>query len=374
MSRKKRTLLGNRGRIAAEDAPTMPSLPPEEAETDGPDDAPARPASDAETAPTADAPLPLAAWATPPVLDTDEAPRPASGFVPEPTPTPTAPLDPDLAMLGRRIGQWSVKDVLGSNQGCVLVRARHHQSKRIRATLKVLHDEDAATRQRLVREGEVLFPLDHPSIIGVRNVMLHHDPPFLEFAQLRGERLDSLLQRRRTLFMAEALDLVEQLLATLDYLHGRRVYHLDIRPSNLVIRPDGVITLIGFSYAVEHGPDAPAGTEARSELPHTALPYVPPEWPEQGPAHADLYAVGALLYRLLTGEQPFGVPARGGALTTAAVLHQKSRTPFLDPGERFQDDLRSVVRHLTTREPAGRLAVAGDALSRLQAVERSYAS
>ncbi len=386
MSRKKRSLFGGRSRSSAIDDSVPPdSDDPSEVETDGP--RVDGPSPDAETQ---HAPLPLAAWASPPVLDapdTDEQTGPTDvsaldatpvpGFLPDPTPplAPEVPLDPELAVLGRRIGQWSVKEVLGINQGCVLVRARHHQSKRIRATLKVMHTDDPATRERLVREGEILFPLDHPSIVGVRNVMLGHDPPFLEFTRLRGERLDSLLKRRRTLFMAEALDLVEQLLATLVYLHGRQVFHLDIRPSNVVVRPDGVIVLIGFSHAVEQGPDAPGQALAADALPHTALPYVPPEWPEpHAPALADLYAAGVLLYRLLTGERAFDAPEVGTALTTAVVLHRKGRAPFLDPGGRFQDDLRAVVRHLTTREPAGRLSVAEDALSRLQAVERSYAS
>ena len=364
MSPKKRSLLGQRGRTVLDDAPT---------DAPAPEDAPVKRQA---------APMPLASWSLPPSPPPDDETGPTQldgePYIPDPTPSPPpadVPLDPELALLGRRVGQWSVKEVLGQNQGCVLVRARHHQSKRIRATLKVMHTEDAATRERLVREGEILFPLDHPSIVGVRNVMLGHDPPFLEFPQVRGERLDALLSRRRTLFMAEALDVVEQLLGTLVYLHGKRVFHLDIQPTNLMIRPDGVITLLGFSHAVEQSPDAPGHASAADARPHTPLPYVPPEWPEQAsPAHTDLYAVGVLLFRLLTGERPFAAPDHGGNLATAVVLQHKSRVPFLDPGERFQDDLRAVVRHLTTREPAGRLAVAEDALSRLQAVERSYAS
>jgi len=334
-------------------------------------------------------PLPLAAWSQV-ELPTHHDPKPPPGEAPKieqaskttPAPEPAAPvplqlddpfttLVPQDGLLGNRIGQWTVYELIGRAQGCSLVRAHHHQSSRIKATLKVLdaeHFEDPQARERLVREGEILFPLDHPSIATVRNLMLGHDPPYLEFEQLRGESLDRILQRRSALFMAEALDLVEQLLGILVYLHEKEVFHLDIEPANVMVRPDGVITLIGFSNAVER--EVP-----RQVRPATPLSYLPPEWPELArPELADLYATGALLYQLLTGERPFGAPVYGGSLTTALVLDEKNRAPFLDPGGRFHEDLRAVTRHLTTREPAGRLADAADALGRLQSVERSYAS
>ncbi|MCB9675576.1 MAG: protein kinase [Alphaproteobacteria bacterium] len=280
---------------------------------------------------------------------------------------PTPKLGPD-ALVGARIGQWTVSGLIGKGDGYSLVAAHHHQSTRIRSTLKILDRDDDNARQRLVREAEILFPLDHPGIANVRNLMLSHDPPFIELQQLRGDRLDNILARRRSLFMAEALDLAEQLLATLAYLHEKEVFHLDLQPRNLMVRPDGGLTLMGFSNAVERV----APTE---EVPFGALPYVAPEWPDiRWPGLADLYGAGALLHELLTGQVPFGAPLYGGPLTTALVLNEKKNTPFLDPGARFQEDLRAVVRHLTTREPAGRLTDPSDALGRLQAVERSYAS
>ncbi|MEZ4322121.1 MAG: protein kinase [Myxococcota bacterium] len=364
-------------------APPPPPPTPDEEITDGPDDEATDPPARAA-----------------PEADPDTEPTEVPDDKPAASPVSTG----SSSLVGSRIGQWTVKDLIGQGAGYSLVRVHHHQSERIRATLKVLDSrtvpagprdsrtvpagprdsrtvpalddeptrdaasDDLAARERLVREGEILFPLDHPTIANVKNLMLAHDPPYLEFAQLDGERLDSVLARRHTLFMAEALDLVEQLFGTLAYLHSHEVFHLDLQPANIMVRPDGVITLIGFGHAVER--------QARRETaPSAALPYLAPEWPDlEWPGLADLYSAGALLFELLTGQAPFGAPMHGGSITTALVLEAKNAAPFLDPGTRFHEDLRAVVRHLTTREPAGRLADPADALSRLQSVARSYAT
>ena len=268
---------------------------------------------------------------------------------------------------GTEIEDWIIDERVGEVQGCCVVRAHHRDSDRIRATLKIVTDPDPGARESLIKEGEILFSIRHPNIAQVRNLKLDHSPSFLEFDSLPGNPLDQVLRKKRSLFMAEALDYTEQILSALAYLHQHHVYHLDICPQNMIVRRDGVIKLMGFSHAAE--------TEDLSvALPMTALPYIAPEWPTSSrAATVDLYAVGCMLFEFLTGHTPFGAPLTGCGLTVASVLHAKQSVPFLDPGARFQDDLRVTVRSLTNRDPATRLANANEALTRLQRVERSYA-
>jgi serine/threonine protein kinase len=282
----------------------------------------------------------------------------------EPVTPPAAHVDP---LLGCSIGPWVVDEIVGRSQGSCLVRAHHHHSDRIRSSLQVLEDCGADALQRLIHESEVLFPLDHANLPTVRNLNPTHAPPYLELELVRGEPLERVLQRRRALFMAEALDLAEQLLAVLGWLHARGVVHRDVRPGNMLVGKDGVLTLHGFAHALEGRATAPL-----CHVPD-ALAYQPPEAPDTGTARADLYAAGAVLYEMLCAQRPFGAPASGCGLTVALVRRLKDDVPFLDPGPRFQEDLRTVVRHLTSREPASRVADAADALARLQAVRRSYA-
>ena len=288
----------------------------------------------------------------------------------EPDEVEPEPATPDTAPFGKNteVGQWLVEESIGRLQGCWLLRVRHRNSDRIHATLKVAPNDDHALRRELVREGETLFPLDHPNIVTVRNLMLDHQPPFLEMEVLRGERLDHLLERRSSVYMAEALDIAEQLLGVLQYLHDREIYHRDLQPSNIMVGKDGRIRVIGFGRAEENpAPEPP--------LPPGDPAYLPPEWPDSPrPGLADLYATGSILFHLLTGGRPFGAPKSLHGLTIAAAVDAKKSTPFLDPGKRFREDLRSLVRHLTRREPSGRLSDARDALHRIQQAERGYAT
>lgn len=296
---------------------------------------------------------------------------------PDATPTPPAAVEapaqpepePEVGIpAGTEVGQWKVEERIGALQRCDLLRVRHRNSDRIHATLKVADPNDTDARHEMVREGETLFPLDHPNIVTVRNLMLDHDPPFLEMEILRGERLDHLLARRNSIYMAEALDIVEQIFGVLDYLHSRDIFHRDLQPSNIMVGKDGMIRLIGFAYALENpAPEPP--------LPIGDPAYLPPEWPDSPrPGLADLYAAGSILFHMLTGSRPFGAPESASGLTVAAVVDAKMTTPFLDPGKRFREDLRSLVRHLTRREPSGRLSDARDALHRIQQAERGYAT
>lgn len=294
---------------------------------------------------------------------------------PEPEPEDAAeevvPVEPEpesALKKGTQVGQWVVEERIGALQRCELLRVRHRNSKRIHATLKVADPDDDTIRAELIREGETLFPLDHPNIVTVRNLMLDHDPPFLEMEALKGERLDHMLARRKAVYMAEALDLTEQILGVLDYLHSRDIFHRDLQPSNIIVGPDGTIRLLGFGHAAENPAPEPA-------LPVGDAAYLPPEWPDSPrPGLADLYATGSILYHLLTGQRPFGAPSGTRGLTIAAGIDAKQSTPFLDPGHRFREDLRSLVRHLTRKEPSGRLSDARDALHRIQQAERGYAT
>ncbi|MCB9693409.1 MAG: serine/threonine protein kinase [Alphaproteobacteria bacterium] len=292
-----------------------------------------------------------------------EPPPPAEQPEPEPPeqPEPVTHLDE-----GDVLGQWVVETSIGDSQGCALFRAHHKNTERIRVVLKVRLDAASAATPDLVHEGELLFALKHPNIASVRNLKLTNIPPYLEMDELPGERLDRLL-RGGQIYMAQALDLIEQLLGALVYLHARGIVHRDIHPGNVMVRNNGVLTLMGFACSTKTDAVRPTG--------RSSLGYLAPEWPEvRDLNHIDLYATGCLLYELLTGRSPFGAPGDGSPLTVAAVLRKKRSVPFLDPGDRFHEDLRAIVRMLTSAEPRGRFPTAATALGRLQRVDRSYAT
>ena len=168
-------------------------------------------------------------------------------------------------------------------------------------------DEDL--RLRFVREARLAARLAHPNVVRVFDVGEDDGRPFIAMEYVEGETLADLVERRGALPPAEAASLGLQACAGLAAAHAAGLVHRDVKPQNLLLSTDGTLKLGDFGIAVGH-----EGT--RLTLAGTVLGtagYLAPEQArgEQVTAAADIYALGAVLYELLTGE-----PSRSaGSLT-----------------------------------------------------------
>jgi len=267
---------------------------------------------------------------------------------------------------------WVIEQPLGAGGMGSVYRAHNRHAARIKAAIKMLavdllsHDEANA---RFVREAEILFGLDHPHIVKVRNVRLEHRPPYIEMEFIEGVSLYKLLGDA-PLPCDRALLFTEQLASAVRYLHRHKVYHRDIKPSNLLVRKGTVLKLVDFGLAVDT-----AGSERiTSQNAHFGtVAYAPPEWirpREVDPRLWDLYAIGVILYEMLTGDEPFVSDAGATAKQAAIqVMAEKQAMDHMDPGPAFPDSLRALVRELTAREPEDRIQDARDIIVRLQRIQ-----
>lgn len=261
---------------------------------------------------------------------------------------------------GEAIDIWVVERALGHGGMGSVYRCHNRDARRILAAIKVLDyglKRSAKARARFVREAEILFSLDHPHIVKVRNVRLDADPPYLEMAFVEGGSLE-----RRILGgpvpATEVMTWLKQLASALDYLHTRGIRHRDVKPSNVLVDPNGHVTLVDFGIATE----ADGGTLSESGQAMGSVAYVPPEWVHMGgldPVRWDIYALGVCMFEALTGQTAFGVPS-GGMSTQRfyQVLTAKQGHPPLDPGREQPFGLRELVRAMTHSDPAERLATA----------------
>lgn len=176
----------------------------------------------------------------------------------------------------------------------------------------------ANARKQFQQEASILARLDHPGLPKVSDFFSDRDRDYLVMDFVPGQNLLQKLQEahraQRHLVEATVLDWVEQLCDTLTYLHTRTppVLHRDIKPANIKLTPDGRLKLVDFGLVKPLDPSDSrtlTGLQGLGSLPYTPLEqYV--EHLGHTDARADLYALGATLYHLLTGQPPASAQER----------------------------------------------------------------
>ncbi|MDR3556025.1 MAG: serine/threonine-protein kinase [Syntrophobacteraceae bacterium] len=163
---------------------------------------------------------------------------------------------------------------------------------------------DPAVYERFRREVAIGKLLNH-SDVPVAVAISEDNPPYLVLKYAEGESLAKVLEEKGRLSAEEVTKMVANLLDALHYCHERGVYHRDIKPENLVLGPDGHLKILDFGIALMEG--SPRVTwRGFSGLMGTPE-YMAPEQikGERGCAKSDIYAVGCLIYHLLSGSPPF---------------------------------------------------------------------
>jgi serine/threonine-protein kinase len=166
---------------------------------------------------------------------------------------------------------------------------------------------DPAVYERFRREIAIGKLLDHPDVPVALSFSEGNPPypPYLVLKYLEGESLVAILKEKGALPVDQVVDMVSKLLDVLHYCHQQGVYHRDVKPENLLLGTDGRLKIIDFGIAGMAG--APRVTwRGFSGLMGTPE-YMAPEQikGERGGARSDIYAVGCLIYHLLSGNPPF---------------------------------------------------------------------
>ncbi len=188
---------------------------------------------------------------------------------------------------------------------------------------------DAATleglREQFQREATVLARLNHPNLVRVIDFFQEGGNAYLVMSFVEGENLATLIERRGALPEPQVLRWAEQLLDALAYCHARGVLHRDIKPQNVIIRPDGQAVLVDFGLVKLWDPNDPRTRTVMRGI--GTLEYAPPEQYDLQMGHtdprSDIYSLGAMLYHALTGTAP---PTATMRTAEPGVLERKWRT------------------------------------------------
>ena len=179
-------------------------------------------------------------------------------------------------------------------------------------SISILSAGQAATmsrfKEKFLKEAQTIAALDHANIIHILDVFEENNTAYYVMEYVDGESLSEVVKRRGALAEGETVEYVRQVASALEYLHERKIMHLDIKPGNIMLRSkDNHVVLIDFGLSKHY--DEQSG-EATSTTPVcVSHGYAPMEQYNVGGVNSfspatDIYSLGATLYYLVTGQQP----------------------------------------------------------------------
>src|SRR5262245_26427342 len=263
----------------------------------------------------------------------------------------------DLNLLGRTIGRFEILSELGRGGMAVVYRARQTDLERTVA-LKVLPPElslDQSYIARFRQEARSAAALEHPHIVPIYEVGAAEGLQYIAMKYIAGRTLKDDVQERGALPIPQAAALLEQVADALDYAHSQGVIHRDIKPSNIMVAQNGWVYLTDFGLA--RGSTTSGLTMAGTVM--GTPEYMSPEQAQGlatiGPP-TDIYALGVVLYELLTGNMPFQADTPMGMLV--ARLQYAPRPPREYRGD-LPMPVEDVIMRALARRPEARYATAG---------------
>jgi eukaryotic-like serine/threonine-protein kinase len=287
----------------------------------------------------------------------------SGGFLSErarPTPALTA-------LSGLEIGPYRLAELVGrGGMGTVWQAERTDGRFDQRVAIKALNAGfvDASGRERFAREASILARLTHPSISHVIDAgVSDYGAPYLVLEYVEGRHIDRHCDERR-LDLTDRLYLFLDVLAPVAHAHANLVVHRDLKPANVLVTAEGHVKLLDFGIAKLLHADADSPTTMATQG-HALTPaYAAPEQLTGGAVTTatDVYALGVLLYQLLTGRHPLMESGMAPAALVEAVLHREplrastaAQRPTRDAGGPSADAL-AAARSTVPERLAARLA------------------
>lgn len=273
---------------------------------------------------------------------------------------------------GQVLRDYKIVAKLGEGGMGAVYKAVHQRLKKPVA-LKVMPTKTIGDRSavaRFEREMEVLGQLNHPHIVQALDAGEHEGQHYLVMEYVDGSDLSEITRRCSPLSVADACLMISQAAAGLQYAHENGFVHRDIKPSNLMLARGGAsagrsqaavkILDLGLARALEQRPNAAGSAELTSagQMMGT-LDYMAPE--QGGDAHqvdirADIYSLGATLYKLLTGESPFAEHARKPMMQRLMAMAQNDPPPIRSKRADIPEKLAAIIHRMLAKRPEQRFA------------------
>jgi serine/threonine-protein kinase len=255
-----------------------------------------------------------------------------------------------------QIGKYEIVGVIGEGAMGTVYRAVDSVIGRTVA-VKVMNAaiaRDKGHRQRFLREAQAAGSLQHPNVVTIFDLGEIDGHLFIAMEFLHGVDLEKLMAGPDTLKLQSKLDIIVDVLMGLGYAHKNGIIHRDIKPANIRVSDDGKAKIMDFGVA----------HLASSDMTRTGLvvgtpSYMAPEQVTGGDTvpGTDIFAVGAVLYHLLTGSKPFEAPTLQ-SLFYRIVTDMPRQLDEVRPG--LPPALSNIIQKAMAKDPANRYASALD--------------
>jgi len=277
-----------------------------------------------------------------------------------PLPAPSA-----NAHLPASIGGFKPLSLLGEGGMGAVYLAEDHQLRR-RVAVKVMKPELAAdpdARHRFLREARAMATIEHDNVMIIHAVGEDHGMPFLVMPVLKGETLDDRLLRENRLSVTESCRIGREIAAGLAAAHSHGLIHRDIKPSNIWLEGStGRVRILDFGLARPERDDQKV-THSGAVLGTPA--YMAPEQAAgtEATPRSDLFSLGAVLYRITTGTQPFAGPNLMATLNNLANLVPESPEKL---NSEIPSELSTLINRLISKTQERRSESADAVVKSLQ--------
>ncbi len=271
---------------------------------------------------------------------------------------------------GSRLGNYVVRSLIGSG-GMGEVYLAHDDRLRRDVAVKLMAprlEQESEAVDRFIREALAVSALNHPNIVTIHETGEAPAGRFIVMEFVQGRSLREVIRQGTTI--EQARDLARQVAEALAVAHARQIVHRDVKPDNVMVRDDGYVKVLDFGLArvvmSEHAGEATLTAETRTGLVLGTIGYLSPEQArgEAVTTASDVFALGILLYELITGQHPFHAPS------PLAVLHAITNDAPVPPsrlGLEVPPSLDQLVLECLQKDPRLRPA-SSEVASRLRGI------